>query len=130
MEQVFMRDCPDGTRRAAIGNLFADLGVYAKTAAYTLTKPDRGKLFTNAGAGGSVTITLPAAPSAGDWYMFAVKAAQTLTVAASGGYKVNNSAADGNIAALGTQNGIGSLFLVFDGTQWSIFGVAGTWTTT
>lgn len=57
----------------------------AKTAAYTIKAPmdSPGTVFTNRGAGGSVTFTLPAPSAAvkGYWYRFIVIAAQALIVA-------------------------------------------------
>lgn len=57
-----------------------------KTAAYTLRPPfDRpGTVFTNAGAVGSVTFTLPAPTRAvlGHWYRFVALVAQAVVVAA------------------------------------------------
>lgn len=58
--------------------------VSAKTAAYTVVAhTDNGKTFTNAGAGGAVTFSLPAA-TVGQWYRFKVQAAQELRVDPSG----------------------------------------------
>ena len=60
--------------------------IVRKTAAYTIRPPfDRpGTTFTNAGATGSVTITLPAPTKAvfGWWYRFKALAAETFVVAA------------------------------------------------
>ncbi|MBP7570781.1 MAG: hypothetical protein KBA95_12040 [Acidobacteria bacterium] len=57
--------------------------VAAKTAAYTVTAADNGTTFTNAGASGAVTFTLPPA-TVGLWYRFVVKAAQELRIDPSG----------------------------------------------
>ena len=47
----------------------------AKTASYTIQAPaDNGKTFTNQGATGAVTFTLPAA-TPGQWYRFAIATA-------------------------------------------------------
>ena len=56
-------------------------GFSAKTAAYTLTAADSGVTFTNRGASGSVTITLPAV-SRDLHFKFVVVAAQAFVVAA------------------------------------------------
>lgn len=55
----------------------------AKTAAYTVTTEDVGKTFTNAGAAGQVTFSLPAA-AVGLWYRFKVKVAQELRIDPNG----------------------------------------------
>jgi len=54
--------------------------VEAKTGNYTIVTPDdNGKLFTNTGAGGTITFSLPAA-TLGQHYFFAIGAAQELQV--------------------------------------------------
>lgn len=60
-EKVLMMDCGDGQRRANNGG---NQPPEAKTAAYTILHGDAGKIFTNTGAGGSVTFTLPATSTA------------------------------------------------------------------
>lgn len=58
--------------------------VAVKTADYTVVADtDNGKTFTNEGAGGAITFALPAA-TVGQWYRFAVKAAQELRVDPNG----------------------------------------------
>lgn len=59
--------------------------VEAKTTAYTVTAFDCGKLFTNRGASGSVTFTLPksSAELNGWWAEFATVAAQAIVVASN-----------------------------------------------
>ncbi len=52
----------------------------AKTSNYSVAAADCGKVFTNLGATGAITLTLPASPAAGDNYTFAVQAAQELRV--------------------------------------------------
>lgn len=60
------------------------LTVEAKTAAYTIVADqDNGKTFTNEGASGAVTFSLPAA-TVGQWYQFVVKVAQELRVDPNG----------------------------------------------
>lgn len=72
------------------------LGV-AKTASYTLKVNDNNKRFTNSGAGGAVTFTLPAIADVYDGWSatFFVVADQTVTVTAPSGKLVafNNAAA-------------------------------------
>ncbi len=58
----------------------------AKTAAYQILPGDVGKIFTNRGASGSVTLTLPVVTgiAAGWWCEFFVAANQALVIASSG----------------------------------------------
>lgn len=100
--------------------------ILAKTAAYTIKKdqPDKtGRLFTNRGATGSVTITLPApkVPIAGVWYEFEVIADQSLIVAgASAGQIVTNgnAAADNVGFQVAGQKIGGRIIAICDGTSW------------
>lgn len=59
--------------------------VAAKTASYTVVAGDCGKLFTNRGAAGSVTFTLPTSATqlAGWWCEFATVAAQAIVLASA-----------------------------------------------
>lgn len=58
--------------------------VEAKTAAYTVVAgQDEGKTFTNAGAAGAITFSLPAA-TVGQSYRFLVQAAQELRIDPNG----------------------------------------------
>lgn len=104
--------------------------ITAKTAAYTIKKdqPDiTGSLFTNRGAVGSVTFTLPtpSSPIAGVWYEFQVLTAQSLIVAAASAGQI---IAAGNIAAdnvgfqvAGAKVG-GVILAICDGTSWVCLG--------
>lgn len=122
MERVQMRDCPDGIRRAAIGNRYSGTGVNAKTAAYTIVAADRGKAFSNAGASGSVTFTIPDGLPLGWWADFFVSAAQTLVLAAT---SINGAA---SLTAAGTQNGIGYARVVMGDDGKYRAQLVGTWT--
>lgn len=59
--------------------------VEAKTASYTVLPTDGGKLFTNEGAAGSITFTLPSSTATenGWWCEFATVAAQAIVIASS-----------------------------------------------
>lgn len=124
MQTVPVRSCPDGEDRASIGNLFAGTGSKAKTASYTLLLTDRAQLFTNKGAAGSVTFTLPtdATTPIGWWSMITVEAAQTVVIGAT---SVNGAA---TLTAAGSQNGLGTalVFMAGDGKYRAI--LVGTWT--
>jgi hypothetical protein len=128
MQQVPVRDCQDGSVQADTphyGNHFA------KTANYTLVKGDSGKIFSNKGAGGAVTFTLPAAV-VGRQYTFAKVAAQNLTIQASGGATINNSAANGTFANTTAGDAGKAIVEVMcpDGVNWYVIGATGTWATT
>lgn len=81
--------------------LAANFTVTSKTTAFTITSAADFTRYDNTGAGGSVVFTLPASPSAGDNWCFAVTAAQTLEVLANTGETINVggtvSASAGNI---------------------------------
>lgn len=68
-----------------IKNVFGGWGqpVEAKTASYSVLASDCGKLFTNRGAAGSVTFTLPKSATElnGWWCEFATVAAQAIVIA-------------------------------------------------
>jgi hypothetical protein len=126
MQMIRTMDCGDGLKRADNGCV--GRGPVAKTANYTILKGDAGTIFTNSGAGGAVTFTLPAV-TAGMKFNFIVVAAQTLTVQAAGTAKINNSAAAGTYAAAGSQAGVGNVEVFSDGVNWFVRG-SGTWVTT
>lgn len=125
MERVFMMDSGDGLRRADNGCL--GKGPTAKTADYTIKNTDTGTIFTNAGAGGAVTFTLPAAKK-GMWFLFLKAAAQNLLLQAPSGSKVGGSNA-GKVYknVTGGDAGSGSCRIVCDGTDWYVIGQTGTW---
>jgi hypothetical protein len=93
--------------------------VEAKTAAYTVTASDCGKIFTNRGAAGSVTFTLPVVSSElnGWWAEFYVVASQAIVLASNpvDTLGVHNDLAADTVTSAGTP---GQHFQVFcDGTQ-------------
>lgn len=59
--------------------------VVAKTASYTILATDNNTLFTNEGAAGTVTFTLPTAADGlkGVWFEFLTVAAQSIAVAST-----------------------------------------------
>lgn len=99
--------------------------VIPKTAAYTIVSVNDapGTIFTNRGAVGSVTITLPAPNTAtkGHWYEFRVFANQSFIVA---GLAASDLVAPGDVAADNVGFQIGSkkigrgLMVESDGTSW------------
>jgi hypothetical protein len=91
----------------------------AKTASYQITPGDVGKVFTNKGAGGAVTFTLPAiAEVQTGWYVdVLVMANQNVLVTAPAGKMVTfNNAAAATVAFQTAGNLIGaSVRIIYDG---------------
>lgn len=101
--------------------------VVPKTAAYTVNPSvDRsGTRFTNRGATGSVTFTLPAANAGlkGWWYHFRVHAAQSLIVAgaAVNTLVTNNDATADNVGFQTANTKVGrGIHAECDGTSWFV----------
>lgn len=103
-----------------IGNTFMRKTV-AKTANYTVLAADNNTLFTNAGASGAVTFTLPTV-GRGYHFWFYVEADQSVTVAGATGTVVAfNDAAANSVAFSTTAEKVGGCIEVFSnaaGTKW------------
>jgi len=97
--------------------------IRAKTANYTLTPADNGILFTNEGATGSVTFTLPT-PSAklrGVWYEFFVIADYALVLSCTEGIVADDNASADSVSYATTDEMIGGSFeAVCTGTLWLV----------
>ena len=126
--------CADGKRRAepiAFGLYSTNgeggalsSGLQALTAATTLKQSDNGRGFSNSGAAGSVTATLPT-PFPGMMLLFVKKTNQTFVIAAAANTTVNGSATYTN-----SSNETASAFLQLYGisaTEWLVVGKVGTW---
>ncbi len=106
----------------------APFPVSAKTASYTILPSDKcGTLFTNRGAAGAVTFTLPAVTAVlpGTWYWFVGLVAQDLIVAPpTADTLITFNELDADSVAASTAGGeIGALIkVVSDGTSWFAFG--------
>jgi len=97
--------------------------VVALTASTTLTNDDMGKVVTNRGASGSVTITLPtpSADNAGGMVEVRVVADQTVIVNCSTNDKIvifNDAAADSVAWQTSSEKIGGGGCFVSDGTNW------------
>lgn len=131
MEIVRMMDCGDANRRADNGAFFglntissaAGTGVTAKTAAYTLTEAESGKAFSNSGAAGSVTFTLPT-PKPGMWFIFFKLTQQNVVIAAGSGITVNGASTFTNSAA---ENNKSCIMVATSTTNWATAAAFGTW---
>ena len=109
--------------------------VVALTASTTLTNHDIGKVFTNRGAAGSVTITLPAPDSTnqGGCIDVHVVADQTVVVTTTDKLAIFNDAAADSVAVQTSGEKIGGSFqFISDGTSWLArsMGVGGAFTIT
>lgn len=124
MQNVPLMAGGDGRYRADNSNLGV---IAAKTAAYTIKNDDSAQVFSNKGAGGAITFTLPS-PKAGERVTVLKTAAQNIVLQAPAGAKVGGSAVGKkyqNITA--GDAGSGSVSLLADGTDWYVIGQVGTW---
>lgn len=97
----------------------------AKTAAYTITAADSGKVLTNRGAGGSVTFTLPTVAAGFDGVdvLIVAVADQAVVVSAqTAGQIAAFNDATANSVALQTSSEIigGGFRCICDGTSWLV----------
>jgi hypothetical protein len=97
--------------------------VTAKTAAYTCTVADCGTIFTNRGASGSVTFTLPTpVGNSGLWFDFFVVADQNVVI--TGGDELvvtfNNATADGVTFGTSSEKIGAGATVISDGTSWLV----------
>ncbi len=120
-----------GLARTSDGNLIPPpLNISAKTANYTIKANDlNGTVFTNRGAAGAVTFTLPdpTAVPVGQFYYFLGVDDQNIVVqtATTDTLLVINDVAADSLAMSTAGQKIGGLMMVFcDGTQWVAVGVA------
>lgn len=103
--------------------------ITAKTAGYNVLSGDSQTVFTNTGASGSVTFTLPTA-SAGLEYFFYIDAVQTVVVTAPASTTIRlggtASATAGNVTAGAAGNMVH--IIAISSTQYVTLGYNGTWT--
>lgn len=105
--------------------------VEAHTTGDTLTTAESGSIHTNAGAGGAVTLALPAA-AVGLEYFFGVRAAQELRIDPDGTETISlpSTGVPGAAGKYLVADAIGEtvhLMCVAAGT-WAVMGYTGTWT--
>jgi len=133
METINIIECGDAQRRAETGHPVA----IAKTAAYTVPiDTPNGTIFTNSGASGSVTFTLPVTGSTpgsritGKFFIFAKVTNQNLVINPGTGAQIN-----GNTASTGVfQNVTSSAATIpactvtaISETSWIVNAGVGTW---
>ena len=117
-------DCGDGVRRADNGAW--GKGPFAKRADYAIKASETGTIFTNAGATGPVTFTLPP-PKGNFWFSFVKPSgSQDLIIRTPSGVKINDGAAGGsyrsNAAGTATVTVLGMI-----ATDYAIVTQMGTW---
>jgi hypothetical protein len=104
--------------------------IVAKTANYTITAAESGKRFSNRGAAGTVTLTLPAANSTLLHFFFELGVSQTLIVKA--GTRRHDSRRVGAFSDRGEHpGGVKGLVLHLycsAANEWMIDMLRGTWT--
>jgi hypothetical protein len=102
-----------------------------KTADYTVTIADNGKTFTNTGAAGAVTFSMPAAV-AGLKYRFRVGVAQQLRIDPNGTETISlpSTGAPSAAGAYIVADAIGESVDIqcVEAGSWTVFGFTGTWT--
>lgn len=107
-------------------------GVEDKTANYTvLANTDNGKTFTNNGASGTITFSLPAA-TVGQWYRFKVKEAQELRIDPNGTETIALPSSGAQQAAgayiVADAAGEGLEIECVEAGMWEVNYYTGTWT--
>ena len=119
-----MQDLPGGKYGPRINS--AVNAISEKTAAYTVLGSDNGTLFTNRGASGSVTFTLPA-PVAGLFFSFqkAVNNQNIVVTTDVAGTKIHGLTQ--GVTLTNSTSEYGSLSIWCDGTAWFTRSSQGTW---
>ena len=126
-EKIFIKY--DGTNW--VNNSLPKFNVEAKTGNYTvIAAQDIGKLFTNTGAGGTITFSMPAA-TVGQQYWFSIGAAQFLRIDPDGTETIALPATGIPGAAgkyIETNAICESVHLVcIIAGSWAVYGFTGTW---
>lgn len=133
MPYVGVEHCGDGHDRAKGGAFFplntsTDTVVTAKTASYTVLAKDAFKAFSNSGASGSVTFTLPtpsASTALGVPFWFFKLTAQNVVIAVPAGVTLDGASTLTNSAA---EAGAACLCVVaISATAYMATVVKGTW---
>lgn len=122
MRNIPTWECGDGITRADIGNLGPQI---IKATSYTIPEIIKVAIFSNSGAAGAVTFTLPR-PVAGRIFTFVKSTVgQNLILQATNGAKINNGTANQKYQNTTSEAGVCTIFA--DGTNWFVLGEKGTW---
>jgi len=105
--------------------------VTAYTASHTVTSAETGTTFTNSGAAGAITFTMPT-PAAGLVYTFIVATAQTVTVDVSGAVVIAIGEISGTAGGGASSNSPYSSVTLkaISTTLWIATSSTGSWTPT
>lgn len=101
-----------------------------KTANYTVRATESGTYFTNLGASGTITFTLPAA-TVGLHYIFKVRAVQEMRVDPNGSETLENTSYVEQVASAYLHANAKGEFIhliCLETGKWSMHNSAGTWT--
>jgi hypothetical protein len=112
----------------AVGGAGGGMAVLAKTADYAVDAGDTDTLFTNEGAGATVTFTLPAA-AAELHFAFHVAAAETVIVEAGAGDTIRIAGLVSAAAGSATTEAQGSTLelIAINATEWVAVAHVGPW---
>lgn len=132
MQSIQLKNYLDGFVRPENGNIG---NVRAFTTSYQIMDNccEVGDVFTNAGASGSVTFTLPTAKN-GRVVRFLKQAQQTFVIKAGANAagataaKINGGAANGTYTNSAAEN-LKFVEVFSDGVDWFLSGTNGTWVT-
>lgn len=116
---------------SGMGAVLQKYVVEAHTSGDTLLLTESNSTHTNTGAGGSITIVLPAASTLGLEFTFYVGAAQNLVIDAAGTDLIRNGASVSSAGGTATNGTVGStitLRCVVSGTWAAMATPIGTWT--
>lgn len=104
--------------------------VEAFTAGDTLITAESGKVCTNTGAGGAVTLTLPAATGSGVYYIGYCTVAQNLVFDAAGTDVIQNNASASSAGGTLTAGAVGRGCCIADVASgvWGVLYTIGAWT--
>lgn len=111
----------------ATGYVSAVTNVSARTADFTISTFPVGTLFTNFGAAGVITGTLPAATASGKSYTFAVRAVQFLQIQAGAGDAINLGGVSSSNQFRANTAGSSVTIVDIKANLWQATAIAGTW---
>ena len=119
-----------GNEISAIAATAATMTIEAHVGDDTLTDAESGSVHTNLGAGGTITLTLPADPEGGTWFAFAVQATQNLRIEPGDNAIYQFNPPDPPEGLYIEANAIGEcITLIANGcNDWLVITKAGTWT--
>lgn len=134
MQRVPMMACQDRQGRAKNDlkfgiNPVSGLAVTPKTASYTITAREYGCCFSNEGAAGSVTFTLPTA-FAGAKLIFLKPTAQNIVLDGAGSDTIGlttGGTAAATLSNTNTQPTASIMLYAVSATQWLVENSIGTW---